>query len=116
MQDQLTKINSSCETSGDITQSRSKVIEEAIEKANDSKAERDIICLAMQSISSLNTMDGPQICRDVWDDQDKNERMKWQEAIEKEFHDTTKKIYKDKNLETSYLQTNAVLRANGFIR
>ena len=41
-----------------------KLIEEAIEKANHSKAVRDIICLALQSISTLNDVYEPQIFKD----------------------------------------------------
>ena len=52
-----------------------KVIEEVIKKANNFKAGRDIIYLAMQSISALNNEDENQTFRDH---SDKNERMIWQ--------------------------------------
>ena len=45
----------------DIIQSRSKkVLEEEIENTNDFQAGRDIMCLALQSISALNNGDEPQ--------------------------------------------------------
>ena len=47
-----------------------KVIEEAIKKPNDSVARRDIICLAMQSISTFNEEDEHQTFRDAWDHPD----------------------------------------------
>ena len=60
-----------------------KVIEKTIEKDNDFKARMDVICLAMQSISALNDEDEPQTFRDAWNHPNKNDRIRWEEATEK---------------------------------
>ena len=44
----------------------SNAIEKAVQKANDSKAGRDIIWWAMQVISYSNNDDEPQVFSDAW--------------------------------------------------
>ena len=59
------------------------MIDDAIEKANDPEARRDITHLAMQFISDLINKDEPQTFSDAWDHPNENDRMKWQDAIKK---------------------------------
>ena len=91
-----------------------KVIEEAIEKSNDPNAGKDIVCLAMQSISTLTDEDELQTFKEACDHPDKNEKMKWPEAMKKEFHDMSNGKYRDKYLKAFYFQINTVLRAYVF--
>ena len=50
-----------------------KVMKDETKKKNDSKARRDITCLAMHSISDLKKEDEPQTCSDDWDHPNENE-------------------------------------------
>ena len=54
----------------------SKVIEEAIKKANNSEAGRDVFCLAMQPILYFDENDWSKSCKEVWDHKDPVESKK----------------------------------------